>query len=165
MSPSCPSSGELEREEAMQVAMKERPVSQLLMQEKMAKVPNQQGSVLMGDGAAPIRYGPAQVEAAVVDAMSCANGIRVNTVDPQLEDASGGDASVPGSLAPACLGMSPRVSRYHPPGPQTSWIQGQMSWGSQVTRKRCPRLSAGGRWREAWSLRVHESQSQVGCCR
>jgi hypothetical protein len=50
-----------------------------------------------GFGATLVRDGPTQVEAAAADVLPCADGIRVNTAEPRLEDASGGDALALGS--------------------------------------------------------------------
>jgi hypothetical protein len=92
-----PSSGESVREEATRAALKERPVSKVPTQEKTVKVSDQQRLVLSGGGTFPIRDGLAHVEAAVVDALSCADGICMNEVEPRPKDASGGDASTPRS--------------------------------------------------------------------
>jgi hypothetical protein len=48
-------------------------------------------------GTIPVRDEPAQVEAAAVDALPCADGIRLNKAEPRSEDASGGDTSTLGS--------------------------------------------------------------------
>jgi hypothetical protein len=59
----------------------------------------------MGGGAAPLRDGPAQVEVATADMLPWTNGVCVTEVEPQPEGAPNGDASVPGSLAPALPGV------------------------------------------------------------
>jgi hypothetical protein len=93
----CPSLGESVQEEAARAALKERPASKVPTQEKTVKVSDQQRLVLSGGGTFPIRDGPTHVEVAVVDALSCADGICMNEAEPRPEDASGGNASVPRS--------------------------------------------------------------------
>jgi hypothetical protein len=51
-----------------------------------------------GDGTAPIRDGPTQVEAVVADMLSCTDSVRVIEVEHRSEGALGGDPSALGSL-------------------------------------------------------------------
>jgi hypothetical protein len=92
-----PSSGESVREEAAWIALKERPVSEVSMQEKTTKMSDLQGAVLMGGGTILARDMRAQVGVTAVDMFPCADGIHVNEVEPRPEDASSGDASASGS--------------------------------------------------------------------
>jgi hypothetical protein len=85
------------REEVAQVALKERPASGVLMQEKMAMVTDHQGLEPTEGGVALVRDRPAQVEAAAANVLPCANGIRVTEAEPRPEDALGGDALAPES--------------------------------------------------------------------
>jgi hypothetical protein len=98
--PPLPSSGESVQEEAAWAALKEKPMPGVPMQKETTMVPDHQGPVPMGGGGGwptPIRDGLAQGGVAVVDALPCIDGIRVNEVKPRPEYASGGDASAPRS--------------------------------------------------------------------
>jgi hypothetical protein len=78
-----------------------------------------------GVGAALVGDGPTQVEAVATDVLPCADGIRVNAAEPQLEDASGGDALAPGSPR-GCGTCLPRdiVPSVSMPAPGSSDIVG-----------------------------------------
>jgi hypothetical protein len=68
------------------------------------------GPTLLEGGAVPVRDGPAQVEAAAVDALVGTRVVRVVEAEPRSEDASGGDDSAPchrEALASTYPGMSP----------------------------------------------------------
>jgi hypothetical protein len=47
------------------------------------------------------------------------------------------------------------LSDISPPGPQTLWTQGPMSWGCLAIPERRPHMLAGGKWRKEQSRHVH----------
>jgi hypothetical protein len=83
-------------EEGAWVAQGKRLAPVVSTQEKMAKVPNLEGSVPMGSSALPTRDGPAQVEVVTADVLPHIYSSRVNEVIPQSVNAPGGKALAPG---------------------------------------------------------------------